>query len=68
MAGYRLNTTRYVIKWPKKHKKVLKFNKIIIARPWYQLSSDKYSHKVDIKSPEEAPIPCQTKIICMLHS
>ena len=32
MAIYRLNTTKYVIKVPKKHKKVLKFNKTNIAR------------------------------------
>ena len=28
MARYRINTTRYVLKWPRKHHKVPKFNKI----------------------------------------
>ena len=30
MANYRLNTAKYVLKWPKKHKKVPKFNKITL--------------------------------------
>ena len=27
MARYRLNTSKYVLKWPKKHQEVPKFNK-----------------------------------------
>ena len=32
MARYRLNTTKYVLKWPKKHQKVPKINKITLYR------------------------------------
>ena len=31
MARYRLNTTKYALKWPKKHQKVPKFNKITLS-------------------------------------
>ena len=31
MARYRLNTTKYLLKWPKKHQKVPKFNKITLS-------------------------------------
>ena len=31
MTRYRLNTTKYVLKWPKKHQKVPKFNKITLS-------------------------------------
>ena len=31
MAKYRLNTTKYVLKWPKKHQKVPKFNIITLS-------------------------------------
>ena len=39
MDRYRLNTTKYVLKWPKNHQKVLKFNKITLSTlsdspPW----------------------------------
>ena len=27
MARYRINTTKYLLKWPKNHQKVPKFNK-----------------------------------------
>ena len=30
-ARYRLNTTKYVLKWQKKHQKVPKFNKITLS-------------------------------------
>ena len=31
MAKYRLNTTKYVIKWPKNHQKGPTFNKITLS-------------------------------------
>ena len=31
MTRYRLNNTKYVLKWPKKHLKVPKFNKITLS-------------------------------------
>ena len=31
MTRYRLKTTKYVLKWPKKHQKVPKFNKITLS-------------------------------------
>ena len=31
MAIYRLNTTKCVLKWPKKHQKLSKFNKITLS-------------------------------------
>ena len=31
MAKYRLNTTKYVLNWPKKLQKVPKFNKITLS-------------------------------------
>jgi hypothetical protein len=31
MGRYVLNTTKYVLKWPKKHQKVPKFNKITLS-------------------------------------
>ena len=31
MAKYRLNTTKYVLKWAKKHQEVQKFNKITLS-------------------------------------
>ena len=40
MARYRLNTTKYVLKWPKKHQKVPKYNKKSRIRETLNLSTD----------------------------
>ena len=48
MARYRLNTTKYVLKWPKKHQKVPKYsetNKAILQGDPYSPRGDSITNQ-----------------------